>query len=137
DCKNWQFEGTVDGAGNSNTLLFYSYLVTIPCDKISYYRLKQTDFDGKRDYSDIVAVKNCDKNLNELAVFPNPGSDKIEITGIYDGVVEIINVEGQIVKTLNISDINTTVDITNLLYGVYTIKVITNNKIFVKKLIVE
>ncbi|NTW33517.1 MAG: Ig-like domain repeat protein, partial [Bacteroidetes bacterium] len=55
DCKNWQFEGTVDGAGNSNTLLFYSYLVTIPCDKISYYRLKQTDFDGKRDYSDIVA----------------------------------------------------------------------------------
>ena len=42
--------GVVDGAGNSNTILNYKLMDADPYVGISYYRLKQTDFDGKFEY---------------------------------------------------------------------------------------
>ena len=51
----------VDGAGNSSYTITYFELDTSPYRGVSYYRLKQTDFDGKYDYSDIVSVFFCKK----------------------------------------------------------------------------
>lgn len=48
--------GAVDGAGNSSAILNYSYPDYFPVHGISYYRLKQTDFDGQFSYSPIVMV---------------------------------------------------------------------------------
>ena len=39
--------GTVAGAGNSNTALHYQLTDDEPLPGTSYYRLKQTDFDGQ------------------------------------------------------------------------------------------
>jgi hypothetical protein len=72
---------------------------------------------------------------NEIKVFPNPANDKIEVTGLINGTIEIINVQGQIVKTLNASSTKTTIDLTKLSGGVYLIKVKTDKGIAVKKLI--
>ena len=47
--------GYVDGAGNSNEVLDYSY--TDSETNKAYYRLKQLDYDGEFEYSDIVVVK--------------------------------------------------------------------------------
>lgn len=47
---------TIDGAGNSSVTLNYSYPDYFPVHGISYYRLKQTDFDGQYSYSQIVMV---------------------------------------------------------------------------------
>ena len=45
---------------------------------LSYYRLKQTDYDGKFEYSKIVAV-NLENNTHaELLIYPNPTENKIE-----------------------------------------------------------
>jgi hypothetical protein len=60
----------VKAAGNSSTVKTYSSIDEDPHRGISYYRLKQLDFDGKFMFSDIVAV-----NLNGadmIAVYPNP-----------------------------------------------------------------
>lgn len=43
-----------------------------PFTDISYYRLKHTDFDGKFQYFNIIAFKNCRENLTELNIYPNP-----------------------------------------------------------------
>ncbi len=48
--------GTLNGAGNSQTELNYAYADDAPLLGISYYRLKQTDFDGGFTYSDIRSV---------------------------------------------------------------------------------
>lgn len=49
--------GYMNGAGNSSTPLAYKLIDSSPTiDKISYYRLKQTDYDGVFTYSDIVSV---------------------------------------------------------------------------------
>ena len=62
--------------GNSNAIKNYSFIDTKPYNGLSYYRLKQTDNDGKSTYSDfrIVSInKNVDFTFN---VFPNPTNNE-------------------------------------------------------------
>ncbi|NRA10572.1 MAG: hypothetical protein HRT57_01295 [Crocinitomicaceae bacterium] len=46
-------ERSKDGAGNANSTLTYYDLDRNPLNGISYYRLKQTDFDGSISSSEI------------------------------------------------------------------------------------
>ena len=68
----------VDGAGNSNVILNYDTVDVNPLDGLSYYRLKQVDFDGTITYSKVVAVNRNEKAATELepeidfTIFPNP-----------------------------------------------------------------
>jgi hypothetical protein len=52
----------MNGKGNSKELSKYSAADYVPYHGITYYRLKQTDFDGKFTYSKTVAVQ-----LNSIA----------------------------------------------------------------------
>jgi hypothetical protein len=45
-----------DGAGNSNSIRSYNGIDPSPYGGVSYYRLKQTDFNGTFTYSEIVPV---------------------------------------------------------------------------------
>lgn len=68
----WKEILTQNGAGNSNTQLHYSDLDRNPLNGISYYRLKQVDFDGAYSYSDIVSVSNSIVRNDHVLLFPNP-----------------------------------------------------------------
>lgn len=62
------------GAGNSTSILEYTVYDDEPMEGNTYYRLKQTDFDGKFEYFDMVAVsliKNSDGSC-VFKVYPNP-----------------------------------------------------------------
>ena len=60
----------VEGAGNSTETLFYTFIDKQPLQGTSYYRLKQTDFDGAFTYSKTVAVEVL-TDL-EVSLYPNP-----------------------------------------------------------------
>ncbi|MCI5055949.1 MAG: T9SS type A sorting domain-containing protein [Flavobacteriales bacterium] len=68
--------GQTTGAGNSNELLDYSFTDEYPLEGINYYRLKQVDFDGRFDYSEIISIENHVAHLFEahLKLFPNPST---------------------------------------------------------------
>jgi len=70
--------GRVEGAGNSSSLIRYSYTDDSPDAGINYYRLKQTDQDGRFSYSDIVAV-NFTGGKHDLYTVYNPVSNEIEV----------------------------------------------------------
>lgn len=57
---------TLNGAGNSNTTLYYEYEHQNPQQNY-YYRLKQTDFNGDYSYSSII-YKKCNNNNESLAI---------------------------------------------------------------------
>lgn len=60
----------VDGAGNSTVTRNYSTVDNTPLSGISYYRLKQTDYDGNYEYFAAKAINNITKR--DFTVFPNP-----------------------------------------------------------------
>ncbi len=71
--------GRKKGAGNSSQRLYYSLIDEKPIKGTSYYRLKQTDFDGKYAYSQIESVTMDDKTIiNGLKIYPNP-SESCEV----------------------------------------------------------
>jgi hypothetical protein len=75
DNLNWESVLVVPGAGNSTSLLSYSEADREPLEGISYYRLKQVDYDGTFSYSDIVSVLNTHNGvMDEISIFPNPSS---------------------------------------------------------------
>jgi hypothetical protein len=72
---NWEALSTVSGAGNSGIIKNYSTIDTAPYNHTAYYRLKQTDYDGKFNFSNIVAIENCKENITTLSIYPNPAHD--------------------------------------------------------------
>ncbi len=75
DGINWSALIIVPGAGNSHTVLHYSATDGNPVPGISYYRLRQTDFDVRWSFSDIIQI-NISKN-NVFLAYPNPFSNEI------------------------------------------------------------
>ncbi len=86
----------VDGAGNSSSIINYSAIDYNPYGGVSYYRLKQTDFDGTSQYSDVVAV-SCgnaaadfnlvnayDQGNGTMAVIFNAGDNELYTVTLYD-----------------------------------------------------
>ncbi|MCK5857574.1 MAG: T9SS type A sorting domain-containing protein [Bacteroidales bacterium] len=70
----WEPISIIQGNGNSNQLLNYQTVDYKPLNGISYYRLKQTDFDGKFSYSNTVTVnRELDKN-SLVSIYPNPAT---------------------------------------------------------------
>ncbi len=93
DVETWEEVARVDGAGNSTNILTYEKADVNPKIGTTYYRLKQTDFDGQFAYSNIVPV-TVEGVKSNFTVYPNPTdneltlnvknpSDEINIT-IYD-----------------------------------------------------
>lgn len=86
----------IQGAGTVNEERRYTYLDVKPYFGVSYYRLKQTDFDGVVSYSEIVRVSMFEGDLGkpEIQLYPNPAP-------LEEGVTLSMNklIPGDIVST--------------------------------------
>jgi hypothetical protein len=137
----------VDGAGNHNGILNYSTSDRNPANGKNYYRLKQTDFDGKFEYSKLVMVEfEGIKTQSSVSVFPNPsnGNDvKISITGTQNKasiVVKLSSSNGAEILNLNTIATNGFVQIpletSRLANGVYYLQIIVDGANTTQKLMI-
>ncbi|MBN4066145.1 T9SS type A sorting domain-containing protein, partial [Candidatus Amoebophilus asiaticus] len=96
----------IEGAGNSSVAIKYNYTDENPYEGTSYYRLKQTDFDGKWEVFPMKAVKwgKADE-FKILSVGPNPVTDQINIDYLVSSGVEvscmIYNLQGKLLYEKN------------------------------------
>lgn len=77
--------GQVNGRGTTSQDYTYSLIDPNPFYGTSYYRLKQTDFDGTFTYSNIISVTYEGSQFPFINVYPNPskgGQVTIEIKGL-------------------------------------------------------
>ena len=72
DGVNFDFVANVHGAGNSSSVLNYSATDNSPLGGISYYRLSQTDFNGKLTYASLAEVEFIGNSNFSFNVYPNP-----------------------------------------------------------------
>ncbi|MCS7019863.1 MAG: T9SS type A sorting domain-containing protein [Cytophagales bacterium] len=145
DGENFTEIQRIPGAGNSDAVISYGTTDNAPLHGISYYRLKQTDFDGTFTYSKIVSVQVNLTLASRLSVYPNPNS----------GSRFFLNMKSEEVKSLAIYDLSgrlqafcTSFELTSqglhpvsdtqLSRGSYFVKVFfTNGQTAVRKLMVQ
>lgn len=78
DARRFTKAGFIAGNGNSSSANRYQYSVGELAGGTYYFRLKQLDFDGKFEYSQVRAVQlKSDKDV--LAVYPNPTNGKLKL----------------------------------------------------------
>lgn len=129
---NWKEIAQIAGAGNSNTTLYYNEKDREPLSGISYYRLKQIDFDGKYKYSDVVSVMNTHLNdEDQVMIYPNPNKNGFLWIRIpyavsdYSTSISIYDLAGklQLQTKLRLHEAISQLNIENLNPGAYVIRI--------------
>lgn len=128
--------GVVKGQGSSMVNTHYQYLHLYPVNGNNYYRLKQIDFNGAYEYSQIINIPLRSTATYKLNVFPNPANSEVTITmfaNTYSTVeVYIVNVFGQKVfadmQCTEEGNIIHKLDMTGYAAGAYTIEVVINGE---------
>ena len=96
-----------------------------------YYRLKQTDFNGKTTKTDWYSVNV--ELTNDVVIYPNPVNDELKIkfnNGISNTDIKIYDITGKIIYETNYNDINGVgeidIDLTNVPKGLYLVEILNN-----------
>ena len=133
DRINFTSISKIHGAGNSTQILSYSAVDDIPFKGWSYYRLKQTDYNGEISYSNLEAVKSNNDFIFDI--YPNPFSGETTFYSteeLKDARLIIYNSHGQVVIQIkNISRQKVTLNCENLSSGLYYINLLQDGKIIV------
>lgn len=89
----------VDGAGNTSRSRYYTTYDKDPLPGITYYRLKQTDFNGEYVYYRPVTVYRKPVVYREMQVYPNPSNGKFQIFTASDTAVkyQISDLTGRVI----------------------------------------
>ncbi|MBI2269500.1 MAG: CSLREA domain-containing protein, partial [Bacteroidetes bacterium] len=133
----------VPGAGNSTSVLVYAAKDEQPLGGVSYYKLKQTDFDGKYKYSPIIAVNIGQPSI--ARVFPNPttGVFTLQFSGNKENnvLVVMLDIMGREVFSSNIIFEDGSVRVIvnpeiDLPAGIYYVVASSNDKIVKHKLVI-
>lgn len=90
DASHFDTIGTVQGAGSISQAMEYSFIDPNPITGISYYRLRQTDYDGKTEAFNLVAVSCQDEDPVSMNLKPNPATNELCIS--MNGKDELITI---------------------------------------------
>lgn len=125
--------GEVLGNSNSTTKKDYEFLHARLIGNTHYYRLKQVDFNGSFEYSNIISISS---ESNKITLYPNPTSGIVEIIGLNENaVIELSDSFGQQVNSILLND--NLLNLSNLPNGVYFIRIISTGQSKIIKVLKE
>ncbi|MFZ1688085.1 MAG: hypothetical protein WAU70_11720 [Flavobacteriales bacterium] len=139
---------STDGAGDSQSEIHYADSDPAPLSRLSYYRLRQTDYDGTTTVSEMVPVQNSAGNDAGITLFPNPsmgGPVRLRFIGPWaaqEVLLSITDLAGREVFTAKIAldgslspiDIN---PMAGLVPGPYNVTVRSNERYANARLVVS
>jgi hypothetical protein len=141
--EDWDVLKRIKGAGNSSFKISYSCSDDNPLYGVSYYRLKQVDYDGKSVLSQKIVVDN--KLAKRIVPFPNPSINsalKLQIQGLKDRemVIELKSLVGEtiILRSIKSEMDNWEYDLSShAAKGTYLLSVKSNDYAIIKKVLIE
>lgn len=113
--------GFIDGSGNSNSILSYSYTDLNNFNNITYYRLKQVDFDGAFSFSKVIDV-NSEESLAD-AFSLQTTIVQTTLTALISSTYEnscFLEIKDVLGKTLNCQTINLSKGNNTIQYNIST-----------------
>ena len=119
DARTFEKIGFVDGSGDTKENRFYHFTDLNPL-ATAYYRLKQLDYDGKFEYSRVIAVR---ADREAVRIYPNPAQTELTVTGAADNewVAVFTSAGAPVVSRAKLA--GSKLNVSNLKEGVYTIKI--------------
>jgi hypothetical protein len=142
DGRNYTHVATIEGSGNTSKVMNYHFNHQVEgLNRTIYYKLSQTDFDGKKEEFDVIALNNSNPNdcrdLFGAHIYPNPGNGSnitIDFTGLIGEKVNVLirNMSGRILyeSAINVSQevgVSLT-DVGELPKGVYFVSLENESK---------
>ncbi len=148
DGINFTNIGWVEGAGYASTMLNYNFDDhNVEANKMYYYRLRQVDFDGQSDLTNIVSAMISDNAVFVISEFmPNPTSNTSSFTVVTaetrDIDLTVYNTLGQIISDSRlVAEGNKTnkfdIDLSEMAAGTYYAVITTGPHSFNKKIVVS
>jgi hypothetical protein len=131
DSEIFETAGFVKGAGNSNAMSKYAF--EYGSDESAFYRLKQMDYDGKFNYSNIISVTNT---KGAATTSPNPFNNQIAINA--NNIIthaEIVDMMGKVVLSQTINNYSGNLNAQELRNGIYFIKLYQGETTITKRII--
>ncbi len=112
--------GRIQGKGTTQEKQQYRFTDSDPLPDIGYYRLRQVDFDGKTDFSNVLSIRT-DKKV--FSVFPNPATGKVRILGDIEAIesIRVFDARGQFLQQAGAS--LSSIDLAGYPAGVYFIEI--------------
>ncbi|MEO1053939.1 MAG: DUF2341 domain-containing protein [Bacteroidota bacterium] len=138
----------IDGAGDSNEVLSYEAVDNDPYGGVSFYRIKQTDFDGKFSYSHVEKVTVESDEVLSLSVYPSPnrGNDiTVNVNGLAGREIveiQIIDLVGNL-KAIYLTEssrsgiLSQQIKVSDLSAGIYLVKISTDLGSATEKIIID
>jgi hypothetical protein len=145
DGQNFKDIASVDGAGTTNMPTeYFAFDPQIELG-VTYYRLKQTDFNGEYKYSILRSINVLPDVNDVLTLFPNPTNGKTEVIfNTYQNEISYMTVTDSKGFILLNKEIEckaggniTEIDLTDNAHGIYFVTITTANKVYSSKLIKE
>lgn len=136
----------IDGAGNSQTTLSYRTRDYTPFPKLTFYRLKQVDFNGTYSYSQTLRLENTVEEARFLEIFPNPSKGQFQITARLgaetetSNLVRVVSITGKTVyqKTLDRTAlIGHQVSLNQLTPGFYFVQVLSAHNNIQQRILIQ
>lgn len=123
DSKTWINIGRVSGNGTTQQTHSYSFNDNTPKSGISYYRLKQVDYDGHFSYS---PIKHVSKKSLQPLIYPNPVGNMLTIgfNKFKEGENHMLilkNMQGQLILQQQCNTPLIYVDMNKLATGLYSV----------------
>ncbi|MFA4852485.1 MAG: T9SS type A sorting domain-containing protein [Bacteroidales bacterium] len=113
-----------DSIGCTSTYCDSSYLQKNPNTVISVDVIPPT-----------VTGINIYELYGQIKVYPNPTTNNITIESPQQAVIEILNIQGQLIKTITANSNKTNVDVSAFPCGVYVVEVKTEQGVAIKKFV--
>lgn len=129
----WIEIGQVKGAGNSNYKLDYQLYDLHPVIGTQYYKLKQTDYDGRFSYSDVRSATFFRDGNQNITVYPNPSKGKftVQVHGeqLEQATIKLFDLAGHFIwKEENFSGKEFHFDMSDHPSGMYLLEIETASK---------
>ncbi|MCG2614659.1 choice-of-anchor D domain-containing protein [Terrimonas sp. NA20] len=113
---------------NTVGVFSYQFVHQMPQSGTNYYRLKMVDIDGSFTYSPVRELVVSASTV--LQVYPNPAKHVVTVKGIQpNGIVQLVSLDGKMVKQLNTSDTMMSINLDDLPAGAYVL-IYRNNGLY-------
>ena len=134
--SEWTEVATINGHGTTTDRHDYYFKDERVKNGVTYYRLKQVDFDGEITYHKIIS-SSCDLDANSVLIYPNPAQDVVYINVHANNEIQSLTLSNSLGQVIHQSFNEESIDVREFATGIYILTVETKNGVKTERIKID